>query len=278
MGMPAQPNYHGRQLLRHLKQLRLDEGLTAEEVGLGVHMTVQKMSRIECGQLPTYHELCALLKYYNTPEGRYVELWERARTVGWWRKLGMANNILLCSEQEADCIIDFPLTRLPSLLQSEQYASAWYQAATPSPHKPKDIRANEQLRAGRQRRLDEKDAPLLRALIYEPALRQSIVTREQLRYLTLRAQEPNITVHVVPQTQILPPGLTASTTLLQFDDPGEPDLVVTAGPTGLSQSQKEHVVSKVHAMFDQVIDGALTPYATVDLLAQLLEKAEVRRR
>lgn len=52
MGAVATPNFHGRQLTRRLRELREELGHTQEQVGDALHMTLQKMSRIESGQVP----------------------------------------------------------------------------------------------------------------------------------------------------------------------------------------------------------------------------------
>jgi transcriptional regulator with XRE-family HTH domain len=83
MGRIAMPNYHGRQLVRALKQLReTAAGIHQQDVAEQAHFTVQKVSRIESGQVPGYHELQALLTIYNVPPDDwlpYLELWEQAK-------------------------------------------------------------------------------------------------------------------------------------------------------------------------------------------------------
>jgi transcriptional regulator with XRE-family HTH domain len=80
MGTPRTPNYHGRQLLRELKRLRELAGMTQEEAGHELRLTLQKLSRIENGQLPGYHELRAMLTVYGLsgPDwDPYIKRWER---------------------------------------------------------------------------------------------------------------------------------------------------------------------------------------------------------
>ncbi|MCE7007600.1 helix-turn-helix domain-containing protein [Kibdelosporangium philippinense] len=266
MGTPGLPNYHGRQLLRELKRLREQADMTQEEAGTRLHLTLQKLSRIENGQLPGYHELRAMLRLYGLPPEDWnprLELWELAKKRGWWRDLGLKDGSYVCMENEAARAVEFSLGLLPALVQTERYARASLQHVS-------DAEAAVTVRIRRQRRLFSDEKPLvLHALIHEPAVQQG-VDREQLVHLVERAQLPNVTLQIVPQSAGLHGGLEGSMTLLEFPDPDEPDIVCTETVLGLAQSQDRDTVVAARHRLDQLVSLALTPEDSLDTIKALI--------
>ncbi|MBP2323916.1 transcriptional regulator with XRE-family HTH domain [Kibdelosporangium banguiense] len=272
MGTPGMPNFHGRQLLRELKRLREQTGMTQDEAGTRLHLTLQKLSRIENGQLPGYHETRAMLKLYGlTPEqcAPYLEQWERARKRGWWRQYGLRDSSYVCMEQEASRMFEFQLGRLPALLQTESYARRCLCAAVPACD-AKEVEAAVAVRTRRQERLFDGEKPLvLHALVHEPTLCQG-VDREQLILLVERAQMPNVTVRIVPQSAGPHSGLDGSVILLDFDDPQEPDIVFTDTVLGLAQSQDDSRTSAVRMTLEDLAARALSPEDSLDTLKSMI--------
>jgi transcriptional regulator with XRE-family HTH domain len=266
MGTPGTPNYHGRQLLRELKRLREQAGLTQEEAGRRLHLTLQKLSRIENGQLPGYHETRAMLKLYGQEQDQwtpYLALWEQARERGWWREFGLRDSSYVCMEQEASAMIEFQLGLLPELLQTEQYARAGMAGR-------EDPEALVSVRLRRQQRLFAEHSPLvLHSLVHEPTLYQG-VDRDQVLRLVERAQMPNVTVQIVPQSAGLHGGLGGSVVLLGFDDPQEPDIIFTESRLGLAHTQDEARTSAVRAMLRDLAGLAMSPEDSLDMLKSLL--------
>jgi transcriptional regulator with XRE-family HTH domain len=271
MGTPGIPNYHGRQLLRELKRLRELAGMTQEEAGAELHLTLQKLSRIENGQLPGYHEMRAMLKLYGLPMsewGPYLELWERARQRGWWRKYTLVDASYICMEQEAGTMAEFQACRVPELLQTERYARAIYERAVPR-RNAKAITNNVAVRIRRQDRLFEENPLVLHSLLHEPTVRQG-VDRQQLIQLVERAELPNVTLQLVPQSLGLHSGLDGSVILLGFDDPHEPQIVFTESVLGLSQSHDEEQTSAVRMMLDHLAKQAMSPEDSLLFLKRLI--------
>lgn len=272
MGTPGMPNFHGRQLLRELKRLREQTGMTQDEAGSQLHLTLQKLSRIENGQLPGYHETRAMLKLYGlTPEQwePYLEQWERAKKRGWWRQYGLRDSSYVCMEQEASAMTEFQLGRLPALLQTESYARECLRNSVPACSE-KDVEAGVNIRIRRQDRLFAGENPLvLRTLIHEPALHQG-VGQQQLIQLVERAQLPNVTVQVVPQSAGPHSGLDSSVILLAFGDPQEPDIAFTETVLGLSQTQDHGRTSAIRLMLHQLAGRATSPEDSLDLLKSMI--------
>lgn len=265
MATPPLPNYHGRQLVRELKRLRERTGLTQDDAGKRLHLTLQKLSRIENGQLPGYHELRAMLRVYGLPRADWDEpltLWELARKKGWWHSYGLRDSSYVCMEQEADELVEFHLGTLPPLLQTERYARDSL-AHVDDPETAVEIRLR------RQERLLDKDPLVMRTLVHEPTLRQG-VDRDQLTRLADHAQLPNITLQVVPLTIGLHSGLDGSVVLLSFLDPHEPDIVFTESALGLAQSQAPGRTSAIRDQLDRLSSVAVSPDDSLAIIKALI--------
>jgi transcriptional regulator with XRE-family HTH domain len=270
MGTPGIPNYYGRQLLRKVRRLRELSGLTQEEAGRALHLTLQKLSRIENGQLPGYHEMRAMLKLYGLPQaqwGPFVELWELARKRGWWRKYGIKDSTYICMEQEAASMCEFQLGRLPALLQTERYVRMALDQAMPRDGEL--LENNVAVNVRRQERLCAEKPLVLHSLVHEPVLHQG-VGRGELIHLYQRAQLGNVTFQIVPQSAGPHAGLDGSMILFEFDDPFEPQIVFTETVLGVNYSQDEEKTSAVRVILDRLADLALSPEDSLTTLKRLI--------
>ncbi|WP_160097427.1 helix-turn-helix domain-containing protein [Kibdelosporangium aridum] len=256
--MPAvapEPNYFGRQLLRLLRELREKNRMTQEEAGERVRIGFKKLSRIERRQLPTYHELVMLLDIYGVLScdyGPYIEMWEKAKTKAWWRRLGIADTRYIRMEDEADTKIEFQLGLIPTLLQTEQYARH-----TLTDHSTSMAKKLVEVRMRQQERLTTQPSLTLRALIHEPVLYQAI-DREQLDKLIQMAELPTVTIRVVPQDRIHL-GLHGGLVLLTFDDPHEPDSAFSETLLGLQESQASEHIHKIRSTLEDITRHSKTP-------------------
>jgi transcriptional regulator with XRE-family HTH domain len=242
-GRRAESNYHGRQLQRELRKLRVQNRLSQEEAGERAHIEHSKLSRIEQQQqLPTYHELLILLDVYGvlscdtTP---YFDLWQLAKQRGWWREYTLEDNNYLRMEDEADVKKEFQLGYLPTLLQTEKYARATLNTAVRSPQDRGQTR-------------DPANAPA------GTAPRLACVDRSQITLLLERIELPNVTFRIVPP-QLVHEGLQGSVILLSFDDPAEPDMAFADTPLGMTESQNPKRVAAVTRILDQLTSLALSP-------------------
>jgi transcriptional regulator with XRE-family HTH domain len=258
-GRRAESNYHGRQLQRELRKLRVQNRLSQEEAGERAHIEHSKLSRIEQQQqLPTYHELLILLDVYGvlscdtTP---YFDLWQLAKQRGWWREYTLEDNNYLRMEDEADVKKEFQLGYLPTLLQTEKYARATLNTAVRS---RKTVDKLVTLRMRQQERLLASPALTLHSFVHESVLHQSTVDRSQITLLLERTELPNVTFRIVPP-QLVHEGLQGSVILLSFDDPAEPDMAFADTPLGMTESQNPKRVAAVTRILDQLTSLALSP-------------------
>jgi transcriptional regulator with XRE-family HTH domain len=276
MAATPTPNFHGRQLTRRLRELREELGRTQEEVGDALHLTLQKVSRIECGQVPGYHELRAMLDWYTIPIGEwpaYLELWEKARQRRWWQRYKLADVEYVALEDAASSVTEFQLGRIPALLQTQAYAQYANLARRPVPES-RTSDTNPFVLVPRQERLFDAQPLALHALVHEPVLHQAGIDHEQLVQLLDRAQLPNVTLQIVPQGLGFHPGLDGSVILLGFAEADEPDVAYAETLFGRIQPEGEGLATYVREMLDQLARDALSPDESLALLKRLVSAAE----
>lgn len=265
MACAPEPNYYGRQLIRGLKRLREHAFMSQEEAGRGLHMTLQKISRFENGQIPGWHELSAMLDLYGLPSSdwdEYLELWEKAKKPGWWRKYGLKDSRYVRMEHEAAVAYDFQVGYIPELLQTERYARETFAGTMVS---KKTVNSEVAVRMRRQDRLMSGTPIRLHAIVHEPVLSQG-VDRAQLVRLTKQARLPNVTLQVLPQSHGLHQGLRGSLTLLSFDDRKEPDVAFSLSPLGWTDTQATERTAEVRRLLDRLAALALSPEESLELL------------
>jgi transcriptional regulator with XRE-family HTH domain len=273
--MPASatplPNYHGRRLLRQLRELRLQAGLTQTQAGDRVRLELQKLSRIENAQLPSYHELVMLLATYGISDsdvGPYIELWERAREKPWWRKFGLHDSCYMAAEDQASTMFEFHLGHLPDLMQTEEYARELNQHLTLGPGMGVEARLAILLR--RQERLyavDERQLEL-RSIVHEPVLWQTC-DRAQLLRLIEWTKLPNVGLHVLPQATTFHPGLAGSMVLFGFPDADEPEQAFTSDVACGLRPVKQGDIFLVSQALKELESLALNKRKSVQLLTKL---------
>lgn len=271
----SEPSLPARQLGRQLKRMRERLGMTQEEAGAPLRMSTSKMSRIEVGYLPPYHDFRALLDRYNVVVSdwdEYIEAYDRAREKGWWRNYGIGNRGFLPIEAEASVVKVFQFGYIPGLLQTEAYMREVFAAAR-VPMKPKVLENEVAVRLRRQLRLTVEPVLQYHAIIDEYALRKPILGRvereEQLRHLVERARLPNVTLQVVPEDVGAYDGQNGNLIIASFDDPAEQDLAYVEHIFGSVHVEKEGEVSAAKLAFKDFADRALDAEDSIALIERL---------
>jgi hypothetical protein len=185
--------------------------MTAEAAGAALGWSKAKVSRYELarsGLKPADVE--SLLDVYGVRGGyrdRLLALAREATQKGWWEAysdvLPEEHLTFISLEAEATSVLQWQITVVPGLLQTEQYAwhvFSGYQGVRRTP--PTVIERRVQTRLTRQRLLN-RDQPLeLHAVIDESVLRRQRADRpvmnEQLRHLVEVSELNNVTVQILP--------------------------------------------------------------------------------
>ncbi|TCO55041.1 helix-turn-helix domain-containing protein [Actinocrispum wychmicini] len=273
MGHTPEPNYFGRKLIREVRALRTRAGLTQAEAGERAHIPLKKLSRLETIQLPSYHELCAILDIYGVLSSDwqpYLDLWEHARKPPWWRPYQLKDPRYLRMEDEAATKSEFQLGYVPELLQTEEYARQVF-AHTGKQRSEEAIDTEVEIRMRRQQRLFADPPLTLHALVHETALHQGI-PRSQLTQLAERAELPNVTLQIVPNGQTVHEGLRGSLVVLSFPDADDPDVAFTDTTLGLVAVEDPEQVADARRIIEMVAALALSPRQSLVWICRVLAR------
>lgn len=206
----AGPTARRRQLGFRLLALREATGLSAEDAGERAGISKATVSRYERAKGNVrWNQVDQLCRVYGASDEERAALVELAKnskvTDGWWvplaGKLSNSLSLLIALENEAVSISYFSPGVVPGLLQTMDYA----RAIKPTPGHSLPASAVDEylsMRMRRQQILDRKTPPALRVVLDEAVIRRVVGTADvmasQLDYLLKRAQEPQISIQVLP--------------------------------------------------------------------------------
>lgn len=130
MAQYSVPAIRRLQLGRELRQWRDRAGLTLDQAGGDLDMSKSTLSRLEKGQ-GAIHPLHAraMAELYNVPEDErehLVEIAREARRPNYNLIEGIAADSYPALEAEAVRVRNFELASVPGLLQTEDYAAAFF--------------------------------------------------------------------------------------------------------------------------------------------------------
>lgn len=266
-----------------LRRLREASGITRDAAGYVIRGSSSKISRLERGRVSfKERDVADLLTLYGTTDEQeresFLALVRQANAPGWWREYGdvLPNwfETYLGLEQAATVIRTYEPALVPGLLQTEDYARAviqlrHLQASTD------DVERRVELRMARQEFLTQHGAPYLWVALDESALRRMwgsrAVQRAQLRHLIEMAQQPNITLQVVPFHVGGPAAVGGPFTILRFSEPGLPDIVYLEQLASALYLDKERDTVGYLAIMDSLCIEAESSDASIGFLCRMIE-------
>jgi transcriptional regulator with XRE-family HTH domain len=274
VGYPRHVNFRMRQLGRTLRRLREQAGLTQEQVAARMRGSVPKISRIENGQLPNYHEFLALLDLFGvitSDYDEYVRMYDRAEERGWWHAYGLDDKGFISLEADASEVRNYQFGYIPGLLQTEEYMRGSFASAR-VPLTGKALDNEVAVRIRRQERLTNEPLVKLHAVVDEAVLHRRIPTRDafrnQLRHLAEQSELPTVTLQVIPSTIAAHPGRAGSFILLRYPHP-EPEIAYIEHAFGSIQMEKAADVRAARLVFDHLAKIALNPAESVTMLKRI---------
>lgn len=209
-GRSAGPMVPRLLLGARLRELREQRGISRESAGHAIRGSRSKMSRMEAGRHGFKpRDVEDLLTLYGVTDeaerATLLTLAEEANTPAWWQYF---NDVVpawmqtyLAAEQAASLIRCFEVQRVPSLLQTPDYARASLRLAH-SDASEEEIERRVALRLSRQRILRGRPATRLWAVLDEAALRRPVgglpTMRAQLRHLIEICRLPQVSVQIMP--------------------------------------------------------------------------------
>lgn len=262
----ASPTVRRRELGARLRALRLESGLTVEDVAGRMEVSPAKISRIETAargvSVADVRFLCDLYEVSGEERDRLLSLTRESRRRSWWQQYGLDDSVAtyVGLEDAAVAIQQYETSLVPPLLQTEDYARAVTAGAGPwlSEDEVEQLVAT---RMTRQALLAPDRSLELWAILDEVALRRLVggdrVMRAQLDQLAERSRSSRVTVQVIPLEAGAHPGMDSAFAVLQLE--AVSDVVYVEGLMGYFFLQNQGDVVRYRRAFDQLRAVALSP-------------------
>jgi transcriptional regulator with XRE-family HTH domain len=275
------PLVRGRRLAAALRRLRLESGLTIEDVAVHLECSAAKISRIENGlvtvRIQDARDLVDLYGVRSPDREGLLDLVRQARGRAWWHPYADLTadgfDRVIGYEAEAARIRMLEARLVPGLLQTEEYATALMSSRRDVP--PETVERLVRLRMERQSVLRRADPPAFHLLIDEAALLRrtapSAVMRRQYRRLLDEAGSAALTLQVVPLAAGSHQAPGYSFTIFGFGDPADPEVVFEELLEGSSFHESVETVGRYRFAFDHAASCALDRSASMDFLARIAE-------
>jgi transcriptional regulator with XRE-family HTH domain len=265
-----------------LRRLREARQMTPEEAGYVIRASHSKISRLETGRVSFKdRDIVDLLTLYGvTDEAQREELRglaSRANRPGWWHDyadmLASWFEDYLGLEEAAVQIRTYEAQFVPGLLQTEDYASAVILLEYSN---PKEISRRVSLRLARQAILSGPDPTSLWAALDEAVLRRPIggvrAMRAQLTHLIEMAQQPNVTIQILPFTTGGHAAAGGSFSVLHFAEDDLPDMVYLEQLSSAQYLDRQDVVGTYIEVLDRLRVEAATPADSLKMLQARLRE------
>lgn len=263
------PTLRRRELGARLKQLRLEKGMTADDVAVQLMVSATKISRLETGARGVsprdVRDLCGIYGVSDDVREQLMTLAKQSRESSWWQQHDSQYSTWLELEAAAASIASYKADVLPGLLQTDDYARAVVEATLPDPSEEKVTQLAESRRE--RRRLLDGEAPLeLWTVLDEAVVHRVIggtaVMQEQVEELVRRAAQANVTIQMIPFDAGAHPALNSTFEILHFEQ-AAPDVVYVEGLLGQHYLESPRDLTRYRRVFDHLRAIALAPKDTV---------------
>jgi transcriptional regulator with XRE-family HTH domain len=274
------PTVRLRRLAAELRGLRTTAGLTRDEVSEQTGINPATLYRIETAKVrPQRRTLMAMLdKYGITDEDKRSELIalsRQAAQLGWLQayesELPELYTTYISFEAEARSVRNYESLFIPGLLQTENYARAVIRGVLPLATDA-DVQARVEARMQRQDSLRTADPLRLWAILDEAVLHRltggPAVMAEQLDALTGAADQPHVTIQVIPFATGAHAGMPGSFVVMDFPDPADPALVYIDSMAGDLFLEREADVRRYATTFEHLRATALDPTSSIKLIQE----------
>ena len=267
-----------------LRRLREAKGISLAEAGEVIRASHSKISRMETGRVSFKdRDIADLLTRYGVLDeqerGALQALAHRANTAGWWHDysdiLPAWFETYVGLEDAATQIRAYEVQFVPGLLQTEDYARAVTLLGHPDAPASEIVR-RVRLRMARQDVLSKEHPPNLWVVLDEAVLRRSVggpdVMRGQLRHLIKAAEQPHVTIQVIPFQAGGHAAAGGAFSILRFAEPDLPDVVYLEQLTSALYLDKPEAVDSYLAVMERVCMEAATPAASTRVIRAFLQE------
>jgi Domain of unknown function (DUF5753)/Helix-turn-helix domain len=269
-----------------LRRMREQAGISRADAGWQIRASESKVSRMELGRVGfKERDVSDLLELYGmqdeTERFRLMELARAANNPGWWSRYGdvmptwFTNYVGL--EVAATLIRTYEVMFVPGLMQTEEYARAVVQmgkAYLPA----EEIEQRVALRVTRQQILNRANPARLWVVIDESVLRRPVggedIMRAQIEHLMKWAQQPNITLQIMPFKSVGYPGAGGAFSILRFPEGDLPDIVYIEHAASALYLDKLEEVDEYVAIMEALTIAAAPVSQTETLLKEALARMD----
>jgi hypothetical protein len=275
----ATPTRAKRRFGAFLREQREKTELSADDVTAVLKGKGPMVRRYENGEVkPVWGTVRAMLALYDATAEHKSEaerLWEdvneEPKSVRLPTGANRAYRKLINAEKEATRERDMGSFVVPGLLQTKNYMSALIEAG----HRLQESKTRPdnliKARCTRQVRLSDHLDPLrLEVVIDESVLHRRVggpaVLREQLAHLLVVAEFPNVDLRVVPFEVGSYGTMNGSCVIIDYPEPDATSGVYLEYPAGGAWVDNRDDVPRFTSMFDDVVQLALGPADTTDLI------------
>jgi transcriptional regulator with XRE-family HTH domain len=274
------PTVRRRELGAMLRAHRLELGLTVEQVAERLLCSPSKVSRMETGQRGAtprdVRDLCELYDVTSQPQREHMaRLAAEGRMQGWWQGFELEYfGTYVGLEEEATSLSYYQSSAVPGLLQTPAYTRAMHESTVPE-LTPERIDRMIEVRLKRQQLLAREPPLKVTAVLDEAVLHRVVggasVMKEQLERLTEVTTLQHVTIQVVPFSVGAHPAMESTFNILDFEARA-PSVVYVEGLVGFMYLEKPTDIDRYQAVFRRLLDQALTPQQSVELVSRIGEK------
>jgi transcriptional regulator with XRE-family HTH domain len=270
-----------QRLAAELRRLREGAQLRCDEVAARLECSASKITRIEAGRVSVSpRDVRDLLQIYGVPADQrdsLIQLARESRQKGWWQAYGDSVEPHLATylgmESAASEIRVYRGTRLPGLLQTEDYARTVAAANSPGIPRPGDDRSIA-YRLERQQQAKSRRSRLW-VVLDEAALRRQVggpeIMRAQLGHLIRLGAESEMFLQIIPFTVGAQIFVDLPFAILTFPDREDPDVVCIRYPTGTVWIEDTPEVCTYNTLFRHLQAVALSHDDSAALMSTALQ-------
>jgi DNA-binding XRE family transcriptional regulator len=231
--------------------------------------TPQLISQVEAGKNLPSKQFAEDLDTYFITNGLFVRLWKLIKETRHLGTLPRGFAEFVAREAQASMMYVFDSTVINGIFQTREYAYEVMKAG----RDPEEIDQLVTKRLERQEILVRPKPLRIVAVVDEMALRRMIgnpeVMRGQVERLIERAEQPNVTLQIVPADRGSYAGLPGAFTTMAFDD--GPDVVYIEGHVGGQLIADAATVREYAVRYDLIRGAAMSDDESVKLLHSILE-------
>ncbi|MEU3710402.1 helix-turn-helix domain-containing protein [Streptomyces catenulae] len=259
----------GQRFAEECRRLRLGKRLSFRELGEAMGWDASLFGKMESGATIGSPDVVQGLDQFYGTGVLLLTLWELA--AGDPNRFHKRYQRYMKFEAEAISLWHHAVSVLPGLLQTEAYARELLMAGG---FKGEELERQIGARISRRELLEGEMAPRFRTILSEAVLRTPLrdtaAWREQLEYLLKLADQPNVTIQVLPfsaglhglnSTGVMFLRMQNGDTVAYAENAYRGELIEESGP-----------VERLQLAYDAVRDLALTPPESRKFIMRMLEE------